>query len=393
MSASERAAADELDVAVDGLRRSGIERVHVLAWRDLDDAEAGGSEIHADHLMRRWADRGLDVHQRTSQAAGFAAEARRNGYGVVRRGGRHSVFPRAVAAELSGRMGRSDALVEIWNGVPWFSPLWYRRPHITVVHHVHREMWDQSVPRVIAPIGRATETRLGPMVYRRGLTVTPSEATRDELLELGYRPDRVLAVPNGVDEVYRPGGHKSDHPSLVAVARLAPVKRFDALIDAAIVARERLATLTLTIVGDGPLRADLEALVRRRGVGHWVTLTGRLDRDQIVPLYQRAWLVVSASLAEGWGLSLTEGAACGTPSVATDIRGHRSSVVDGTTGVLAPLDRLGDTIADVLLDDRRRSRLAEAALARARTFTWDATALGFTRALLSEVPVAAGARR
>ena len=54
--------------------------------------------------------------------------ARRHGYQVVRRGSRYSVFPRTTAAELAGRMGRSDALIEIWNGVPWFSPVWYRRP-------------------------------------------------------------------------------------------------------------------------------------------------------------------------------------------------------------------------------------------------------------------------
>ena len=59
-------------------------------------------------------------------------------------------------------------------------------------------------------------------------------------------------------------------------------------------------------------------------------------------------MVGSASLAEGWGLSLTEGAACGTPGVATDISGHRCSVVDGVTGVLASEDRLAAALAAVL---------------------------------------------
>ena len=84
-------------------------------------------------------------------------------------------------------------------------------------------------------------------------------------------------------------------------------------------------------------------------------------------------------------LTLTEAAACGTPAVATDINGHRSSVVDGTTGVLAPLDRLGDALADVLLDSERRDRLGRAALARARTLTWDASAQGVLRGLHAQV--------
>ena len=76
---------------------------------------------------------------------------------------------------------------------------------------------------------------------------------------------------------------------------------------------------------------------------------------------------------------MTEAAACGTPAVATDIRGHRCSVVDGTTGLLASPDHLGEALARVLADDALRQRLGDAALARARTLTWDASALGILR--------------
>ena len=97
--------------------------------------------------------------------------------------------------------------------------------------------------------------------------------------------------------------------------------------------------------------------------------------------------MASGSLAEGWGLSLTEGAGVRTPAVATDIRGHRSSVVDGVTGILAPPDQLGAELARVLLDDALRLRLGQAALERARTLTWDASALGIIRVLHRAVTV------
>ncbi|MCO5330662.1 MAG: glycosyltransferase family 4 protein [Ilumatobacteraceae bacterium] len=363
---------------------AGCRRIRVLAWRDLEDVDAGGSELHADHFMRRWAAAGLDVEQRTSLAAGLPALAERNGYRVVRRGSRYTVFPRAVARQVLER-GEYDSLVEVWNGVPWFSPLWCRKPRITFLHHVHGPMWDQLLPGPFAHAGRLLEARIAPPFYRRTLTLTPSEATRDDLLALRFRSERVVAVNNGVEASFVPGGTKAPAPTVVSVGRLAPVKRQDELLAAAAIARRRVPDLRLVLVGDGPLRPALEAWVRDHDAAGWVTLAGHRTREELVGLYQSAWVVASASLAEGWGLTMTEAAACGTPAVATDISGHRSSVVDGVTGVLAPLERLGEALADVLLDDRRRDSMAAAALARARTLTWDASALGILRSLHGQV--------
>ncbi len=385
--------AEQLDRQVAELLGHGIRRIHVVAWRDLDDPDAGGSEVHADHLMRRWAAAGLEVLHRTSAGVGIPAEATRHGYRVVRRGSRYSVFPRTVAAELTHRMGPFDAFVEIWNGVPWFSPLWCRRPRITIVHHVHGPMWGQIMPPPFAGLGRALETRLAPPFYRRTAVVTPSSSTREELLELGFRPDRVTAVDNGVDPFFVRTLPVDPVPTVVAAARLAPVKRFDLLVSAALVARARVPGLQLRIVGDGPERGRLEGLVREHDAADWIHLVGHVPREQLRDEYSRAWVVASASLAEGWGLALTEAAGCGTPAVATDIRGHRSSVLDGTTGLLAPPEHLGERLAEVLTDDALRQRLAMAAHARARTLTWDRSARGITEVLLAEVRSAAARRR
>lgn len=366
---------------VDGVIAAGVRRVHVLAWRDLDDRDAGGSEVHADHVMARWQAAGLDVLHRTSAAEGLPPTAVRNGYRVIRRGSRYSVFPRTVAAEITRRMGPYDALVEVWNGVPWFSPVWCRRPRFTIVHHVHGPMWDQILPRPLAGAGRALETRLAPPFYRRTRVVTPSESTRGELLGLGFRPDMVTAVDNGVDDFFTSTRRRDDRPTVVAAARLAPVKRFALLLDIALRTRRRVPDLQLRIVGDGPERAALTDWIARHDAGGWVTLVGHVSREELRHEYSRAWVVASASLAEGWGLALTEAAACGTPAVATDIVGHRSSVVHGVTGLLASPDEMPDQLADVLTDPARREQLAAAALARARTLTWDASALGITRVL------------
>ncbi|WP_420453715.1 glycosyltransferase family 4 protein [Ilumatobacter sp.] len=372
---------DELRRRADDLVRADVRRVHVLAWRDLDDPDAGGSEVHADEFERRFAAAGLEVTHRTSAAAGRAPVAERAGYRVVRRGSRYSVFPRAIASELTGRMGPHDAIVEVMNAVPFLTPLWCRHPRMLFLHHVHGPMWDQILPGPIAAAGRVLESRIAPRVYRRGLTATPSEATRQELIEIGFDPARVRAVPNGTDPRFSPGGERSPRPSIVAVGRLAPVKRFGLLLDAVARVRAEVDDVTLTVVGEGPERALLEARVAELGAQGWIRFTGRLHADELVAIYRRAWVVASASLAEGWGLSLTEAAGCATPAVATDIRGHRSSVVDGVTGLLAPPGELAPAIVRVLRDEGLRRRLGDAARSRTSSMSWDASALGVIEVL------------
>src|ERR1700730_7958117 len=348
-----------------------LRRIHVLAWRDLADVEAGGSELHAAAIAALWAEAGIDVTIRTSYAQGHLPDARRDGYRVVRRAGRYLVFPRAVVAELAGRHGPRDALVEIWNGMPFWSPLWCRGPRVVFCHHVHGPMWSMVLPPNLARLGETVERRVAPPVYRGSTIVTLSESSRRELIdELGFRPARVRVVPPGIDRRFTPGRQKAPHPLVVAVGRLMPVKRFDVLIDVMARVRTRVADAQLVIVGEGAEHDHLVSRIEEHNAADWVTLAGRVGDDDLVSLYRRAWLVASAPAAPGWGMTITEAAACRTPAVVTDIGGHRDAVVAGVTGVLAAPERLGHEIASVLADGPRRQRLADAALARAATFTW-----------------------
>src|SRR5712672_2713953 len=159
---------------------AGLERVSILAWRDLDDPEAGGSELHASNIAALWAEAGIEVTMRTSYAAGHPQVTWRDGYRVIRKAGRYLVFPRAAFSEMMGWHGASDGLVEIWNGMPFFSPLWARRPTVTWLHHVHDTMWDMTLPPRLARLGRGIEFRVAPRLYRRTPIVTLSGSSKQE---------------------------------------------------------------------------------------------------------------------------------------------------------------------------------------------------------------------
>lgn len=379
--------------AIDGIAElaaeAGISRVHVLAWRDLVDIEAGGSELHAAHVLSAWAEAGLDVTMRTSYAQGHPYTGARDGYRLVRKHGRFMVFPTTVISEILGSQGPRDAVVEIWNGVPFLTPLWAGRPRSAWIHHVHRDMWEMVLEPGLARAGKFFEHRLAPPLYRSTPIVTLSESSRHEIIDyLGLPAANVRVVPPGIDPRFSPAGARSDSPLVVAVGRLMPSKRFGDLVEAMVEVRRRVPDARLVIVGEGYERPGLEDLISRHDARSWVRLAGRVSDEELLDLYRRAWLVASASVAEGWGMTLTEAAACGTPAVATDIAGHRDSVAPDRSGILVPDSRsLATAIAAVLGDAGLRTRLSQGALDHAATFSWSATALG------TFLPLAADADR
>ncbi|MCU1452357.1 MAG: putative glycosyl transferase [Acidimicrobiales bacterium] len=366
---------------------AGIRRVHMLAWRDLDDVEAGGSEVHAATVARLWSEAGIEVVMRTSYAQGHPPRERRDGYEVIRKAGRYMVFPRAALSELGHRYGQRDALVEIWNGMPFFSPLWARGPRVVFLHHVHADMWKMVLSEnpTLARLGDTMERKVAPLLYRHSRMITLSPSSKAEMLGLGFHDELVEVIPPGVDARFTPGGTPTPHPTIVAVGRLVPVKRFDRLIRAVVAARAAAPDLTLQIVGTGPERGHLDELIQSLDARSFVTLAGRVGDDELIDLYRSAWAVASSSVREGWGMTLTEAAACGTPAVATRIPGHIDAVADGESGLLADDEQeLASHLARIAGDAALRQRLHEGALRHSGRFTWGNTATRILEVLASE---------
>jgi glycosyltransferase involved in cell wall biosynthesis len=143
--------------------------------------------------------------------------------------------------------------------------------------------------------------------------------------------------------------------------------------------------LRAVIVGEGYERDRLESQIAELDATDWITLPGRIADDQLLSLYRRAWVLASASAHEGWGMTITEAAACGTPAVATRIAGHSDAIVDGRTGLLVDdASGLAHGLDRFLGDDALRRRMTQAAIEYAATFTWGATACGTLEVLAAE---------
>jgi glycosyltransferase involved in cell wall biosynthesis/O-antigen/teichoic acid export membrane protein len=344
----------------------------ILVDREWSHPEAGGTGTTLRALVSRWID---DGHRVTIIAGAYegavALEQPHPRLEIHRMGTRLTVFPRAWRAVRRGIGADADVVLEVINGIAFFTPLWrLRKPTMVLLQHVHQHHYVTELGWR-GRIGALLLERL-PLrhLYRRASFLTISQAVRTELIELGVPAASIEVVYLGV-EPDGSSGPRASEPTLLYLGRLKRYKRLELLLDVLDAAPDAV----LEVAGDGDHRAAFEAEVRRRGLESRVVMHGFVPESSKPELYRRAWLNVTASSAEGWGLTVMEAAVCGTPSAALRVGGLGEAIVDGETGLLADgAPELAERVGELLASPERRELLGASAAYRARQFSWDRSA-------------------
>jgi glycosyltransferase involved in cell wall biosynthesis len=368
-------------------------RILVLADRDWTHPQGGGTGANVYENIVRWALWGHQVTLVAGEYPGCApVEMVTPNLVVHRMGGRGSVFPRAAWAVLRGLGADADVVFEVINGITFLTPLWLRKPRVALVNHPHRALYmGEFGTRLGRLLCAALEELPLRLLYRRVPFLTISDSARQELVALDGVPEQNITIAYcGVGPGPYGPGERAPEPRLLYVGRLKAYKRIEVLLDML----TELPDATLDIAGHGDHGETLDDEIARRGLGDRVRVHGYVDEQTKADLYRQAWLHVTASMSEGWSLTVMEAALCGTPSAAVAIGGLRESIVDGETGILArdPAD-LRRRVGELLQDHELRARLGAAALARAETFTWERTATTTLAVVQRHVATAAQQRR
>ncbi len=324
-------------------------RILVFSWKDMSHPHAGGAEVYTHEVARHWVQMGHKVTLFTATFPGSTLDDERDGVRIVRRSGRRgiygSLFWEARRYYASDGRGNFDLVIDQINTRPFWCPTFVDdTPVVALAHQVAREVWYYEAPLPIALLGRFFFEPRWLKRYRDVTTITVSESSKRSLERYGLR--RVSVIPEGFTEP--PATHRvsarEERPTVIYVGRLSRNKRPHHAIRAFRHLRKTIPDVQLWVVGTGPMEARL-----RRQATDGVTFFGKVNEDKKFELMARAHLLVMASVREGWGLTVTEAASVGTPTVAYDVDGLRDSV-RASGGVLTEISTtaLGQGMANVL---------------------------------------------
>ena len=367
---------------------------HLLAinFRDPRHPEAGGAELHLEHILRAAVSQGWRV---TWLAAGFPGaepEIALDGMRVVRRGtwwNFNLVVPGVLRREFANPP--PALVVEDVNKVPCLTPRFTRSPVSVVVPHLFGATAFQEAAAPIALYVVAME-KLIPWVYRGARFVVISESTRDDLIHRGIPAADITVVHCGLDhQAYRPDPEvaRTAKPTILFVGRLRRYKGVDWVMRSLPLVRVRVPEARLVVIGDGPHGAALRAQAQRLGVADAVEFRGFATRADKVRAIRESWVLVQPSPKEGWGLTVVEAGACGTAVVAADSPGLRDSVRRDVTGLLVRYGddaALADALARVLTNDTLRRLLGTAGIEWAANFHWPECGARSLDALTAALP-------
>ena len=352
----------------------------MVNWRDIRNPEAGGAEVHLHEIFRRLAARGHEVTVLASAWPGAPAEEVVDGLRTLRRGRKHDFnfhVPTVWRREL--RHEPFDVVVDDINKIPFLTPRYVNRPVLAQTHHFFRQTIFREASLPAALYVYLSEC-LVPLVYRRCRFAAVSPSSREELVRWGVPAERIDVIYNAVNhDLYRPAGpaERSPEPLIVYLGRLKRYKRIDLFLRAIPLVAARVPAVRVRLVGSGDDRPALERLARRLGISERVAFTGFVSEEEKMRHLQAAWVVANPSSKEGWGVTVIEANACGTPVVAARVPGLQDAVRAGETGLLlSPLtpETLASALTAVLEIEELRARLAAGAVAWARQFTWDRAA-------------------
>ncbi|MEM0134011.1 MAG: glycosyltransferase family 4 protein [Thermoplasmatales archaeon] len=318
-----------------------------LAHRDPLNPRAGGAERTISEICSRLAEIQYEVTVLTAGWKGNKNTEYLKEF-KIRRFGNSLLLHFYVPLFIMNN--KPDVVIDdLGHAIPWPSTSFLRKKAIILFHHLHARSLPGQVDSILAHLITAIE-KCYFIIYPHNTFITESTTSVNDLVQLGIEPKNILRIPPGVDlKLYRNGAKTAD-PTIVYFGGMRKYKRPAEVIHAFSELAARIETLKLTVIGSGPELEFLRELVNSYNLDDRVAFTGRVSDEVLASKVSESWLNIHTSVTEGWGYSITEASAAGTPTVAYSVPGVADAIEDGVNGIkVKDGDRMALTDAAMII--------------------------------------------
>ena len=357
-------------------------KILAVNWRCIKNPEMGGAEIHFHEIFKRIAAKGHSVTLVAHKFKGAPEKETVDGIEIIRIGNKF-LFDKQFKKYYKTLNGKYDLIVDDISKIPLFTPSYVKEPVVGILHHIHGNSLYKEIPAPLAYYIIRKEKQI-PKYYGNTPIFTVSESTRKELIELGQPEKYTDILYNAIDQELFNNTEikKSDIPLITYVGRIKKYKNLETVIDAVYLLVKKIPDLEFIIAGTGDNESSLKNYVHTKNLEKNVKFLGYVTEKEKAELLGKAWLFVTMPLKEGWGITIIEANAMGTPAIGADVPGLRDSIKDNETGLLTPYNNaelLSEKIFRLIKDGKERERLSQNAKNWASKFSWDSSAEHFLR--------------
>jgi len=343
----------------------------IFNWRDIKNPLAGGSEIYFHELAKRWALQGNKVTIICSGWRGCKKDEIIDGIKIVRVGNDRTLYFLAPFSYWKLKI-KPDLVIDVENGIPFFSPLFAKAKKFLHIHHVHKDIWFKELTIPLALLGRFLETKIMPLIYSKVGVITLSKSSKFEIEKEGL--GKVIGIVNpGISFAKYKKFGRSENPSILFLNRIKKYKGLDVLLRAVEDLKRQNLIPDVWVAGNGSELKIMKNYATKHNLSN-VKFFGRISEEKKQELMQKAWIFVNPSFKEGWGIVNIEANYFGTPIIGSDVGGIRDSVINGKTGLLFEYGNSEDLkkkIKLLLKNKKIRDRMSKNAKIFARKFDWN----------------------
>jgi len=372
-------------------------KILIINWRSISDPLKGGAEVVTFEHAKRWAS------EHNAKVTWIAAKHNQNLNEETIEGVEFKYLGRELQRDKTLDMlfsfpyfyylvyktyqnefkGKIDLIIDETHGIPFLTPLYAREKIILYIHEVAGTIWDKMFPFPINSIGKFLE-KLFLNSYKKITTVTASQSTKLDLINLGFGNKNIFIVEHGISmKSLKTPKDKSSRFTILFLNRIVKMKGPERALSIFKKLKEEIKDAKMIMIGasEADYLKEIKNKAKELGIIKDIEFKGFVSEEEKIANLQSAHALINTSYKEGWGLVNLEANSQGTPAITFNVEGCRDSIKSGINGFISETEE--DFVKNIL--KIKDNNLNQSSIDYANKFRWEEKSEEFYKLIEKEV--------